>query len=274
MSTDGGAAPGRVEVLRLEGICKRFGKRVVLDGLDLLLHAGENLAILGKSGTGKSVLLKIITGLLQPDAGQVSLWGQRVEHLGEAEWAPFRRRMGFVFQSGALFDSLTVLENVLFPLREQRRVGDQEAFKIAEERLEWVGLQATGHMPPSDLSGGMRRRVAIARTLAVDPEFVLYDEPTTGLDPITGRKISRLMRDMDRKLRSTSILVTHDLDCARTVSSRWAYLSEGRVLCDGAPADFFSSPEPEVREFLLGEESARNLQEKDATDTPSPSLPS
>lgn len=261
---------GGAEVFRVEGLKKRFGAKVVLDGIDIRLSTGENLAILGKSGTGKSVLLKIVTGLIQPDEGRVFLWGQCMEDLTEEEWVPFRRRMGFVFQSGALFDSLTVHENVAFPLRERKLHSEAEIFRIAEERLDWVSLLGTGHLRPSELSGGMRRRVAIARTLAADPELLLYDEPTTGLDPITGRKISRLMRDMDRKLKSTSILVTHDLDCARAVSSRWAYLSEGRVLCDGPSDDFFSSPHPEVREFLLGEEPARNLPHRPLPAGPAP----
>lgn len=247
-------------VLRVVGLKKRFGKKVVLDGLNLQLLRGENLVILGKSGTGKSVLLKLLTGLLEPDEGQIFLWGQPTDDLSEDDWVPLRRRMGFVFQSGALFDSLSVLENVAFPLREKNSLKEAEIVRIAEERLEWVSLAGIGPLRPSELSGGMRRRVAIARTLASNPELLLYDEPTSGLDPITGRKISRLMRNMDRKLSSTSILVTHDLDCARTVSTRWAYLAEGRVLCDGTPDTFLSSPHPEVREFLLGEEPARKLQ--------------
>jgi phospholipid/cholesterol/gamma-HCH transport system ATP-binding protein len=256
----------RGEVLRVEGLRKQFGKKVVLDGLTLRVEEGENLAILGKSGTGKSVLLKIITGLLEPDEGQVYLWGQPTEGLSDDEWLPFRRKMGFVFQSGALFDSLNVIENVAFPLRERNVEPESEVYRIAEERLEWVNLAGTGHLAPSELSGGMRRRVALARTLAADPAFVLYDEPTTGLDPITARKISRLMRELDRKLKSTSILVTHDIDCARTVSSRWAYLSGGRVLADGAPNEFFSSPSSEVREFLLGDDTAQKLPREESKD--------
>ncbi len=272
MGPDGLKAGGGEEVLRIEGVKLRFGKKVVLDGVDLRVAAGENLAILGKSGSGKSVLLKIITGLLEPDEGQVFLWGQSMVGLSEEAWLPFRRRMGFVFQSGALFDSLTVRENVAFPLREQQVHSEAQIFRIVEERLEWVALPGVAHFRPSELSGGMRRRVAIARTLAADPEFVLYDEPTTGLDPITGRKISRLMRDMDRKLKSTSILVTHDLDCARAVAARWAYLADGKVLCDGPSDGFFSSAHPEVREFLLGEESARNLPHRSLPEGTKPRL--
>jgi phospholipid/cholesterol/gamma-HCH transport system ATP-binding protein len=239
------------EILRLEGVTKTFGQNLVLDRLSLSLAAGENLAILGRSGSGKSVLLKIIIGLLEPDSGVVSLWGQLTADLSEEDWVPLRRRMGFVFQSGALFDSMSVFDNVAFPLLERRIQSESEIQRIVAERLEWVGLKDAGRLSPSELSGGMRRRVALARTIAVNPEFLLYDEPTAGLDPLTGRKISRLMRDLDNKLKSTSILVTHDIECARMVSSRWAYLSNGKVLADGAPQEILSSQEPEIREFML-----------------------
>jgi len=256
------------EILRVEGVRKAFRKRVVLHDFNLSVCEGENLAILGKSGSGKSVLLRIVTGLLEPDEGRVLLWGQDTTGFREEDWWPLLRRMGMVFQSCALFDSMSVTENVAFPLHERRSLPEREVHRITEERLEWVGLAGIGHLRPSELSGGMRRRVAIARTLAADPEFVLYDEPTTGLDPITGRKIASLMRDMDKKLKSTSILVTHDIDCARTVSTRWAYLAGGRVLADGSPDSFFASPHPEVREFLLGEESAQDLPGMDLEEGP------
>ena len=247
------------EVLRVEDLSKAFGDRLVLDDLHLSLRTGENLAILGKSGTGKSVLLRIIMGLLPADSGRVFLWGRPTESLREDDWVPFRRRMGMVFQAGALFDSMSVFENVAFPLRERRMHSEVEIRSAVEERLEWVGLPGIGDMSPSELSGGMRRRVALARTLAVDPEFVLYDEPTAGLDPVTGRRISRLMRDLDNKLHSTSVLVTHDIECARTVSSRWAYLSGGRVLAEGSPEELLATANPEIREFLLAEERAQDL---------------
>jgi phospholipid/cholesterol/gamma-HCH transport system ATP-binding protein len=245
------------EVLVASGIHKSFGTTRVLEGFDLRLREGENLAILGRSGSGKSVFLKIVTGLLIPDAGTVQLWGRHIEDLHEDEWVPYRRRMGMVFQAGALFDSMSVYENVAFPLRERQVQPEAEVRRIVAERLEWVGLPGTEGLSPSELSGGMRRRVALARTLAGEPQFVLYDEPTSGLDPVTGRRIARLMRDLDRKLRSTSILVTHDIECALTMSSRWAFLSGGRVLADGRPEDLLASHDEEIREFLLSVGPAR-----------------
>jgi phospholipid/cholesterol/gamma-HCH transport system ATP-binding protein len=256
-----GSENGR-EVLRVEGLTKAFGEKVVLDDVHLTVQSREHLAVLGRSGTGKSVLLKIITGLLEPDRGQVYLWGQPICGLSERDWLPLRRRMGLVFQSGALFDSMTVFENVAFPLRELKMESEAEIRRIVEERLEWVGLSQTGGQAPSELSGGMRRRVALARTLAGDPEFILFDEPTAGLDPVTGRKISHLMRDLDKRLKSTSVVVTHDIDCARTVSGRWAFLSHGRVLAQGAPKELLESGDPEVREFLLPGGVAQNLPEE------------
>lgn len=256
MGVGGEKIGSEVDVLEIQGLRKSFGPKKVLDGIDLCLRAGESLAVLGRSGTGKSVLLKLITGLFKPDAGQVALWGQRTGDFGEEDWVPLRRRLGMVFQSGALFDSMNVFENVAFPLRERKMHSESEIGDIVEERLEWVSLSGAGPLAPSELSGGMRRRVAVARTLAVDPEFILYDEPTAGLDPITGRKIAQLMRNLDRKLRSTSVVVTHDIECARIVSSRWLYLAHGKVLADGSPDEFFASSQAEVREFLLAEERA------------------
>jgi len=248
-----------VDVLQVQAIHKSFGPKKVLDGVGLRLRAGESLAILGRSGTGKSVLLKIITGLLKPDLGHVALWGQRTDDFGEDDWVPLRRRLGMVFQSGALFDSMNVFDNVAFPLRERKMHSEREIGDIVEERLGWVSLSGAGPLAPSELSGGMRRRVAVARTLAADPEFILYDEPTAGLDPITGRKIAHLMRDLDRKLNSTSVVVTHDIECARIVSSRWLYLARGQVLADGSPDEFFASSQEEVRDFLLADERAQKL---------------
>ena len=244
--------PSQAEVLRMEGVCKRLRARNVLDHLDLSLHTGENLAILGKSGTGKSVFLKLVSGLMIPDDGTVSLFGRSTVGLSESDWLPLRRRLGFVFQSGALFDSMTVGDNVAFPLREEHRA-ENEVAQIVAERLEWVGLQGTQERRPSELSGGMRRRVALARTLARKPELLLYDEPTSGLDPITSRKVGELLKELGQRVGSTSILVTHDVQCARAVSPRWAYLADGRLLAEGPPEALLASDEAEVREFFVGE---------------------
>lgn len=226
---------------------------MVLDHLDLCLHAGENLAILGKSGTGKSVFLKLVTGLMQPDAGTITLFGQSTTELSERNWLPLRRRLGVLFQSGALFDSMSVGDNVAFPLREERR-SEEEIAQVVAERLEWVGLPGTEARRPSELSGGMRRRVALARTLALKPELLLYDEPTAGLDPITSRRVGRLLSELGERLQSTSILVTHDTSAARRVSRRWGYLGDGRLLADGVPDEVMRSAEAEVRDFFHGEE--------------------
>ena len=244
-------------VVRFEGVRKSFGSTTVLDGLDLRVERGENVAILGISGTGKSVLLKLIIGLLRPDEGEIFLWGQPTSSLSDSEMAPFRRRMGMVFQSGALFDSVSVFENLAFPLRELGGVPEERLGAIVAERLEWVGLTGTADQMPSELSGGMRKRVALARTLMVDPELILYDEPTTGLDPLTGRRVSTLIQELDRKLESTSIVVTHDMACARTVAGRWCYLSQGRVIADGSVREVLASRVEEVREFLADFDPAR-----------------
>ena len=246
-------------MLRGDGVVVKFGKKTVLDGMSLSLDAGENVAILGGSGTGKSVFLKLVVGLLEPQEGSIHLWGESTEALDEDAWLPFRRRMGMVFQSGALFDSMSVFENIAFPLRQRGDRDEDVIAKRVEECLSWVDLEGVGKQSPSELSGGMRRRVALARTISFEPEFVLYDEPTTGLDPVTARKISRLIRDLDKKLSSTSILVTHDIECARTVASRWTYLSGGKIVADGTPDELLSSGDEELREFLLGGDPAREL---------------
>jgi len=238
-----------VPVIELTGVHLSFRGNPVLRGLDLSVSAGNSLAILGQSGTGKSVLLKIILGLLAADEGRVRIFGTDATRLSERAWEPIRRRSGMLFQGGALFDSMNVADNVAFPLREQgfppERIGD-----LVEERLEWVGLGGKGRVKPAELSGGMRKRVALARTIVTDPELMLYDEPTTGLDPLTGKKIAELIRDLNGRLGSTSIVVTHDLVCASIVAERWAFIGGGRILADGSPADLRHSGPAELKEFL------------------------
>lgn len=237
------------EILALTDCSKSFGEKRVLDGVSLTVRRGEQVAILGKSGTGKSVLLRIILGLLAPDRGTVRLWGTETAGLDDGGWAPLRRRSGLVFQTGALFDSMSVFDNVAFPLR-QARIPESEIRDAVAEKLEWVELPDSAERMPSELSGGMRRRVALARTLIASPEFLLYDEPTTGLDPLTAKRMSELMRELGTRVSGASILVTHDLQSAQIVSDRWVYLSGGTIAADGSEDELRNSPEPEVREFL------------------------
>ena len=237
------------EILGLRDVHKSFGPKHVLAGIDLTVTRGEHIAILGKSGTGKSVLLRIILGLLAADRGTVAVWGQDTAGLDDEGWAPLRRRCGLVFQTGALFDSMTVFDNLAFPLRRQG-VAENEIRDAVAEKLEWVELPETAARMPSELSGGMRRRVALARTLIASPEFLLYDEPTTGLDPLTARRMSELMRELGTRVCAASIIVTHDFQAAQIVADRWVYLSGGRVLADGTEEDLRRGAVDEVTEFL------------------------
>ncbi|MCZ6794434.1 MAG: ATP-binding cassette domain-containing protein [Planctomycetota bacterium] len=237
-------------LVKLDSASKAFGSLRVIDSVDLAVRPGENLAVLGMSGTGKSVLLKLIIGLLRLDAGEIYLWGEPISELGEEELIPLRRRMGMVFQSGALFDSMTVFENVAYPLYEAGDLEEPDIRGRVEEFLEWVGLPGVGPKRPSELSGGMRKRVSLARTMVVRPELILYDEPTAGLDPVTGRRISLLIREMGERIGTTYIVVTHDVDCAFNVARRWSYLCHGNILADGSPEELFGSSDPEVRSFL------------------------
>lgn len=237
------------EVLEITDIHKSFGDNTVLDGVSLALDNGENLAVLGRSGSGKSVLLRIILGLLEADAGRVRLWETDTTGFSDEQWAPLRWRCGLVFQTGALFDSMTVYDNVAFPLRQQGRP-ENEIRDEVHTKLEWVELPDSAKSMPSSLSGGMRRRVALARTLAASPEFILYDEPTTGLDPLTGRRISELMRELGTQVCGASILVTHDLQSAQIVSDRWIYLSNGKIAADGRPEELRAGETGEVDDFL------------------------
>lgn len=255
-------------LVEVKGLRKSFGPLKVMDGLDFTLLRGENAAILGQSGSGKSVLLKVIIGLLEPDEGEVSLWGNRISDLADSELNALRRKMGMVFQSGALFDSMTVFDNLAFPLIEHGFCDKEKLQHLVKERLEWVNLPGVEDKYPSELSGGMRKRVALARTLATDPELILYDEPTTGLDPLTSRKISSMIQQIDNRVKSTSIVVTHDLDCARKVAGRWCYLSGGEILADGTPEELHESPHEEVRNFLMGGSATPQTQVRDVQDVP------
>jgi phospholipid/cholesterol/gamma-HCH transport system ATP-binding protein len=237
-------------VIGFRGVAKAFGEKVVLDDFALDVRAGETLSILGGSGTGKSVTLKLALGLMRVDAGRVEVHGRDVTQLPEKEWIAVRSRFGMVFQGAALFDSLSVFENVAYPLREHSKLSEAETRSRVKERLEWVGLEGVEDLLPAELSGGMRKRVAVARAVALDPEVILYDEPTTGLDPANSRRIGALIRSLQQRLSVTSVVVTHDLELCFAVSDRVGLLHRGRLVQLDAPEVLRSRPVPEVSEFL------------------------
>ena len=238
--------------IEVRGLQKRIGAQQILRGLDLTIHHGECLAIIGGSGSGKSVTLKLLTGLMAATAGSILVDGQEITTLNERKLGPHRRKIGMLFQEGALFDSLTVAENVAFPLRE---AGEKDAVKIAaavEAVLGDVGLADHKEKLPSALSGGMRKRAALARAVITKPRCVLYDEPTAGLDPIVSDSIDHLIRRIQRRYGCTSVVVTHDMKSVRTVADRVVFLREGLIYFEGTPAELFSSSDPLVQQFVEG----------------------
>ncbi|GAA4449127.1 ABC transporter ATP-binding protein [Nibrella saemangeumensis] len=233
-------------VISIRGLTKSFGDLHVLRGVDLDVFRGENLVVLGRSGTGKSVLIKIIAGLLMPDAGTVTVLGQDVARLSTKELDQLRLKVGFSFQNSALYDSMTIRENLEFPLvRNVRNLSRQDINHAVEEALEDVGLSQTINQMPSELSGGQRKRIGIARTLILKPEIMLYDEPTAGLDPITSVDINNLINEVQEKHHSTSIVITHDLTCAKMVGNRVAMLLDGRFERQGTFEEVFESNDDE-----------------------------
>lgn len=239
-------------MIRIQGLSKRLGRKQVLDGVDLEIPTGCTLVVIGQSGTGKSVLLKHIIGLMQPDAGRIEVDGTVITGLGEHALNEVRKRFGMLFQGAALFDSLSVGENIALPMREHT---DMEAARIRErvaERLEWVGLPGIEDMKPASLSGGMRKRVALARAIAMDPAYILYDEPTTGLDPIMSDTINRLIRSLQARIGVTSIVVTHDLHSAFAVGDRMAMLHAGKVVFAGSADETRTTTDARVRQFIEG----------------------
>jgi len=237
-------------VIRFDRIHKAFGRQVVFRGLSLEIRRGEILALIGGSGCGKSVLLKMILGLLRVDEGGVFVDGEDIARYRERELLPIRRKVGMVFQNGALFDSLSVFENIAYPLRERGQKSGSELDARVAEVLEMVGLPGIERKMPAELSGGMRKRVSLARAVAEVPQVVLYDEPTTGLDPVNVRRISELIVDLRDRLDTTSVVVTHDLASAYMVSDRMAMIADGHVIAVDATSRFRRSDNPTVREFL------------------------
>ena len=229
--------------LKIEHLHKAFGEKQVLVDLSLTLAKGENLVILGKSGSGKSVLIKCIVGLIIPDSGSIEILNQDIANISEEELNTLRKKVGFLFQSAALYDSMTVSENLLFPLRESN-LNDEEADKLVDEELENVGLLDAKNIMPSELSGGMRKRIGLARTLILKPDIMLYDEPTTGLDPITSKEISNLIMKMRDKYKTSSIIITHDIACARITADRIIVIKEGICAATGTFEELEQSTEP------------------------------
>lgn len=237
-------------VVRFEDVHKAFGPLVVLDGMSFDLHEGRTLAIMGPSGTGKSVALKHIVGLLKPDAGRVLVRGQDVVTASRAELADIRRRMGYVFQEGALINWLNVGENVALPLRENTDLSDAEIRDKSQEKLELVRIPDSWSKMTSEISGGMKKRVSIARALVMDPELILYDEPNAGLDPEIARSINDLMVELQEELGVTSLVVEHRVECIQRVADQVIFLEKGRVLVQAPPEEFFHSDHPRLVRFF------------------------
>ena len=239
-------------IIELRKVEKAFGSQKVLDGIDLSIQTGQTTVIIGRSGTGKSVLLKHMMLLLRPDSGEVLFDGQRIDQLSERRLVSMRGRCGFLFQGGALFDSMTALENVAFPLRDHLSMPRKKAESIAVQKLALIGMAEHAGKWPSQLSGGEQKRVALARAIALDPEVILYDEPTTGLDPPRAHIICELILRLQQRLGITSVVVTHDMNVARKVAHRIVMLHEGQLIADATPDQIASLKDPNVASFVRG----------------------
>jgi phospholipid/cholesterol/gamma-HCH transport system ATP-binding protein len=237
-------------IVEFDGVWKSYGRREVLAGVSLQIRKGEVLCVLGPSGTGKSVTIRHVNGLENPDKGDVRVFGQSVVGLTEEQLSPVRRRVAMLFQGGALFDSMNVEQNVAFPLREHTNKSPQEISDCVSEKLTMVGLPGTQRKMPSELSGGMRKRVALARSIALEPEIIMYDEPTTGLDPLTSEKIAQLIADLNARLQITSIAVTHDIVAARTIADRVAFLHQGGFQFVGTFDEAARGGHPVLQEYF------------------------
>jgi phospholipid/cholesterol/gamma-HCH transport system ATP-binding protein len=239
-------------MIRLVNLTKSIENKRVLRGVNLEIERGKITLILGQSGVGKSVMLRLLLGLIKPDLGEIWVDGENIVPWGEQDLDIFRKRCGVLFQGGALFDSMTVRENVAFPLHQHRQLSEFELGQRVRETLEHVGLQEIDSQWPAELSGGMKKRVALARALALDPEILLLDEPTAGLDPLSGRSIADLLHRTQMRLGATCVAVTHDLTLIERLADRVALLHDGKILAVGTPPEMLSSPDPVMKEFLKG----------------------
>ncbi len=239
-------------VIRIEGLSKSFGKKRVLEGVDLTVQRGSSIAIIGRSGTGKSVLLKHVLGLLDPDKGNIWCLGSHMNTVGLREKYSVRARVGYVFQFSALFDSLNVRENVGFFLDNHTNTPPEEVDKIVAEKLEQVGLAGTAELMPAELSGGMQKRAGLARAIVGDPEIILYDEPTSGLDPITAQAINELINEIKELTNTTTVIITHDMDSAYKTAERIAMLHKGKIIFEGSAEETRETENPYVQQFING----------------------
>ncbi|MFH1281665.1 MAG: ABC transporter ATP-binding protein [Candidatus Omnitrophota bacterium] len=239
-------------MIEIQGLSKKFNNNLVLNELSLNVQIGQTCVIIGRSGCGKSVLLKHIVGLLRPDKGKVLVQGKEVAGLRELELAALRAKISMVFQGGALFDSMDVSDNVGFGLSEHSRMSPKEILVRIEESLSLVGLGGIGNLMPSELSGGMKKRVALARAICIKPKIILYDEPTTGVDPITADSINELIRSLHDKLKVTSLVVTHDMKSAYHIADKIAMMYKGKIILEGAPRQIQETRDPVVHQFING----------------------
>ncbi|MGB5609771.1 ABC transporter ATP-binding protein [Eudoraea sp.] len=242
----------REVIIHIKDVYKRFGKNHVLNGFNMKLYKGENLVVMGKSGSGKSVMIKCLVGLMQPDSGYISVMGNEIKLLDRPTLDILRSEIGFLFQGSALYDSMTVRENLEFPMRRHKeKLGNiSDTTPLVLEALESVGLADAIDLMPEELSGGMKRRVALARTLILRPKIILYDEPTSGLDPITAKEIIELMRSIQKKYGTSSLIITHDVDCARVISERMILLVDGINYAEGTYDELIQSKDPKVEAFF------------------------
>jgi phospholipid/cholesterol/gamma-HCH transport system ATP-binding protein len=236
-------------IIRIKDLRKSFGDNHVLNGFNMELFEGENLVLMGKSGSGKSVMIKCLVGLMQPDSGSIEIMGKDITKMTQKEFNDLRTELGFLFQGSALYDSMTVRENLEFPMRKQNK-SEEESVKLVLEALESVGLTEAIDLMPEELSGGMKRRIALARAIILKPKIIIYDEPTTGLDPITSKEIIQLMRNIQQNYKTSSLIITHDVDCARVISNRMILLIDGINYAEGTFEELSSSKDEKIQAFF------------------------
>ncbi|WP_372770336.1 ABC transporter ATP-binding protein [Lutibacter sp.] len=236
-------------ILRIKDLKKSFGDNHVLNGFSLELFEGENLVLMGKSGSGKSVMIKCLVGIMLPDEGSIEIMGKDITKLTQKEFNDLRTELGFLFQGSALYDSMTVQENLEFPMRQQHKT-EEESLKLVLEALESVGLTEAIDLMPEELSGGMKRRIALARAIILKPKIIIYDEPTTGLDPITAKEIIQLMRNIQQNYKTSSLIITHDVDCARVISNRMILLIDGINYAEGTFEELSTNKDKKIQAFF------------------------